>query len=117
MYSILRSYLCNYPTRLGREKEAQRSVACTYYANERRPKSERQFLTESIQGNCKQLSGSVRHEWGKLASNDVEQVRGVQGFVEQRQRLRSVERYATSVYCVDIPSMLHLLWQLLFVQL
>jgi uncharacterized protein YjbJ (UPF0337 family) len=33
-------------------------------------------LRESIQGNWKQLSGSVRHEWGKLAHNDVEQVKG-----------------------------------------
>jgi len=43
-------------------------------------------LTESIQGNWKQLSGSVRHERGKPAHNDVDQFRGVQGFVEQRRR-------------------------------
>jgi uncharacterized protein YjbJ (UPF0337 family) len=33
-------------------------------------------LRDRIQGNWKQLSGSVRHEWGKLSHNDVEQVKG-----------------------------------------
>lgn len=33
-------------------------------------------LQDRIQGNWKQLSGSVRHEWGKLTHNDVEQVKG-----------------------------------------
>ena len=33
-------------------------------------------LRDKIQGNWKQLSGSVRHEWGKLTHNDVEQVKG-----------------------------------------
>ena len=33
-------------------------------------------LRDKIQGNWKQLSGSVRHEWGQLTHNDVEQVKG-----------------------------------------
>ena len=33
-------------------------------------------LKNRIQGNWKQLSGSVRHEWGKLTHNDVEQIKG-----------------------------------------
>ena len=33
-------------------------------------------LRDKIQGNWKQLSGSVRHEWGKLTHNDVEQIKG-----------------------------------------
>ena len=45
-------------------------------------------LRERIQGNWKQLSGSVRHEWGKLTHNDVEQVKGdievLAGKIEER---------------------------------
>jgi uncharacterized protein YjbJ (UPF0337 family) len=45
-------------------------------------------LRERIQGNWKQLSGSVRHEWGKLTHNDVEQVKGdievLVGKIEER---------------------------------
>jgi uncharacterized protein YjbJ (UPF0337 family) len=33
-------------------------------------------LQNMFQGNWKQLSGSVHHEWGKLTHNDVEQVKG-----------------------------------------
>jgi len=33
-------------------------------------------LQNRIQGNWKQLSGNVRHEWGKLTHNDVEQIKG-----------------------------------------
>ena len=33
-------------------------------------------LKNRIQGNWKHLSGSVRHEWGKLTHNDVEQIKG-----------------------------------------
>ncbi len=33
-------------------------------------------LQNRIQGNWKQMSGSVRHEWGKLTHNDVEQIKG-----------------------------------------
>ena len=33
-------------------------------------------LQNRIEGNWKQLSGSVRHEWGKLTHNDVEQIKG-----------------------------------------
>ncbi len=45
-------------------------------------------LRERIQGNWKQLSGSVRHEWGKLTHNDVEQIKGdievLAGKIEER---------------------------------
>jgi uncharacterized protein YjbJ (UPF0337 family) len=33
-------------------------------------------LRNRIQGNWKLMSGSVRHEWGKLTHNDVEQIKG-----------------------------------------
>jgi len=33
-------------------------------------------LQNRIQGNWKLMSGSVRHEWGKLTHNDVEQING-----------------------------------------
>ncbi|HLZ59602.1 MAG TPA: CsbD family protein [Ktedonosporobacter sp.] len=33
-------------------------------------------LQERIQGNWKQLVGGVHHEWGKLTSNDIEQIKG-----------------------------------------
>ena len=33
-------------------------------------------LQNRIQGNWKLMSGSVRHEWGKLTHNDVEQIKG-----------------------------------------
>ena len=33
-------------------------------------------LRDRLQGNWKQLSGSVRHEWGQRTHNDVEQVKG-----------------------------------------
>ena len=33
-------------------------------------------LKNRFQGNWKQMSGSVRHEWGKLTHNDVEQIKG-----------------------------------------
>jgi len=33
-------------------------------------------LRDRIQGNWKQLSGGVRHEWGKLTHNDVELIKG-----------------------------------------
>jgi hypothetical protein len=33
-------------------------------------------LQNRIEGNWKQLSGSVRQEWGKLTHNDVEQIKG-----------------------------------------
>ena len=33
-------------------------------------------LQNRIQGNWKLMSGSVRHEWGKLTQNDVEQIKG-----------------------------------------
>ena len=33
-------------------------------------------LRNRFQGNWKQLSGSLHHEWGKLTHNDVEQIKG-----------------------------------------
>ncbi len=33
-------------------------------------------LHERVQGNWKQLSGGVHHQWGKLTHNDVEQIKG-----------------------------------------
>ena len=33
-------------------------------------------LHDRMQGNWKQLKGGVRHEWGKLTHNDVEETTG-----------------------------------------
>ncbi len=45
-------------------------------------------LREIIEGNWKELSGKVRHEWGKLTHNDVEQIKGnlevLAGKIEER---------------------------------
>ncbi len=45
-------------------------------------------LHDRIQGNWKQLSGSVHQEWGKLTHNDVEQIKGnvetLAGKIEER---------------------------------
>jgi len=45
-------------------------------------------LRNRIQGNWKQMSGSVRHEWGKLTHNDVEQIKGnvevLSGMIQDR---------------------------------
>lgn len=61
-------------------------------------------LRERIQGNWKQLSGVVRHEWGKLSHNDVEQVKGdlevLAGKIEERygttkaEAKRQIEQWA-----------------------
>ena len=52
-------------------------------------------LREGIQGNWKQLSGSVRHEWGKLTHNDVEQVKGdvevLAGKIQERYGVTKAE--------------------------
>lgn len=64
-------------------------------------------LRERIQGNWKQLSGSVRHEWGKLTHNDVEQVKGdmevLAGKIEERysttkaEAKRQIEQWVNKV--------------------
>jgi uncharacterized protein YjbJ (UPF0337 family) len=45
-------------------------------------------LHDRIQGNWKQLSGGVRHEWGKLTHDDVERVKGdvevLAGLIQER---------------------------------
>jgi uncharacterized protein YjbJ (UPF0337 family) len=61
-------------------------------------------LRERIQGNWKQLSGSIRHEWGKLSHNDAEQVKGdmevLAGKIEERygttkaEARRQIEKWA-----------------------
>ena len=33
-------------------------------------------LHDKVQGNWKQLHGTVRHQWGKLTHNDVEEIKG-----------------------------------------
>ena len=52
-------------------------------------------LHDVIQGNWKQLSGSVRHEWGKLTHNDVEQVKGdvevLAGKIQERYGVTKAE--------------------------
>jgi uncharacterized protein YjbJ (UPF0337 family) len=61
-------------------------------------------LQDRIQGNWKQLSGGVRHEWGKLTHNDVEEIKGnvemLAGKIEERygvtkaEARRQIERWA-----------------------
>lgn len=52
-------------------------------------------LQERIQANWKQLSGSVRQEWGKLTHNDVEQIRGefevLAGKIQERYSVTKAE--------------------------
>ncbi len=52
-------------------------------------------LRDRIQGNWKQLSGGVRHEWGKLTHNDVEQIKGdvemLAGKIEERYGVTKAE--------------------------
>ncbi|TMC17907.1 MAG: CsbD family protein [Chloroflexi bacterium] len=52
-------------------------------------------LRDRIQGNWKQLSGNVRHEWGKLTHNDVEQVKGdvevLTGKIQERYGVTKAE--------------------------
>ena len=52
-------------------------------------------LQDRIQGNWKQLSGGVRHEWGKLTHNDVEQIKGdvemLAGKIEERYGVTKAE--------------------------
>ena len=51
-------------------------------------------LQDRIQGNWKQLSGGVQHEWGKLTHNDVEQIKGdvemLAGMIEERYGVTKV---------------------------
>jgi len=52
-------------------------------------------LHDTIQGNWKQLSGGVRHEWGQLTHNDVEQIKGdvemLVGKIEERYGVTRAE--------------------------
>jgi uncharacterized protein YjbJ (UPF0337 family) len=52
-------------------------------------------LQERIQGNWKQLSGAVHHEWGKLTHNDVDQIKGdveiLAGKIEERYGVTKAE--------------------------
>jgi uncharacterized protein YjbJ (UPF0337 family) len=52
-------------------------------------------LRNRIQGNWKQLSGSVRQEWGKLTHSDVEQIKGqvevLAGKIQERYGVTEAE--------------------------
>jgi len=52
-------------------------------------------LRDRIQGNWKQLSGAVHHEWGKLTHNDVEQIKGdvtvLAGKIQERYGVTEAE--------------------------
>jgi uncharacterized protein YjbJ (UPF0337 family) len=52
-------------------------------------------LQDMLQGNWKQLSGSVHHEWGKLTHNDVEQIKGdvemLAGKIQERYGVTEAE--------------------------
>jgi len=63
------------PCKRGGRSNDQRSK---YIQNKRKEnqKVKDNSLRNRIQGNWKLMSGSVRHEWGKLTHNDVEQIKG-----------------------------------------
>ncbi len=50
---------------------------------------------DRIQGNSKQLSGGVRHEWGKLTHDVVERVKGdvevLAGLIQERYGVAKAE--------------------------
>ena len=52
-------------------------------------------LQDRIKGNWKQLSGSVRQEWGKLTHNDVERIKGdveiLTGLIQERYGVAKAE--------------------------
>jgi len=52
-------------------------------------------LQDRIQGNWKQLQGSVRHKWGKLTHNDVEEIKGdvevLAGKIQERYSVTKAE--------------------------
>ena len=52
-------------------------------------------LQDRVQGDWKQLSGSVHHEWGKLTHNDVEQIKGnvemLAGKIQERYGVTEAE--------------------------
>ncbi len=52
-------------------------------------------LQDRIQGNWKQLQGSVRHQWGKLTHNDVEEIKGdvevLAGKIQERYSVTKAE--------------------------
>lgn len=63
-------------------------------------------LRDRIQGNWKQLSGSVRNEWGKLTHNDVDQVKGdievLAGKIEERYGMTKAEAKRQIKNWVDV---------------
>ena len=72
-------------------------------------------LREMIEGNWKELSGKVRHEWGKLTHNDVEQVKGnlevLAGKIEERygttkaEAKKQIEQWVHKIFAhQDEPS-------------
>ncbi len=52
-------------------------------------------LHDRVQGNWKQLHGSVRHQWGKLTHNDVEEIKGdaevLAGKIQERYGVTKAE--------------------------
>ncbi|HET8853277.1 MAG TPA: CsbD family protein [Ktedonobacteraceae bacterium] len=63
-------------------------------------------LRDKIQGNWKQLNGSVRSEWGKLTHNDVEQVKGdveiLSGKIQERYGVTATEAKKQIKHWVDM---------------
>ena len=68
-------------------------------------------LRDRIQGNWKQLSGNVRHEWGKLTHNDVEQVKGdvevLTGKIQERYGVTKAEAIKQIDHCTGPASSTH----------
>ena len=62
-------------------------------------------LRDRIQGNWKQLSGGVRHEWGKLTHSDVEQIKGdvelLAGKIQERYGVTKAEARKQIKHWVD----------------
>jgi uncharacterized protein YjbJ (UPF0337 family) len=99
----------NYPTLYGKggKSKDQRSTSLLRKRKENQKVTDNS-LRERIQGNWKQLSGGVRHEWGKLSHNDVEQVKGdvevLAGKIEERygvtkaEARKQIEQWANKIH-------------------
>jgi uncharacterized protein YjbJ (UPF0337 family) len=76
-----------------RSKDQHRtSVRCRRKENQ---KVKDNSLRNRIEGNWKQLRGSVRQEWGKLTHHDVEQIKGqvevLAGKIQERYGVTEAE--------------------------
>jgi uncharacterized protein YjbJ (UPF0337 family) len=85
----------NRPSFEGREKHRPASHMYIHEANERTTNVKDSIFQDRIQGNWKELRGTVRREWGKLTHDDVEQVKGnaevLAGLIQERYGVAKAE--------------------------